>query len=232
MKEVQHIFFDLDKTLWDFETNSREALKDIFIDEDLKEKGIDDFNQFYQIYAKINEQCWDLYRQNLMNKAYLRYQRFYLTLKYFNIDNRRLAKIIGEAYVEISPKKTALIPGTKALLDYLSERHLLHIITNGFEEVQYQKLHNTGIKTYFQHIITSEKAGRRKPDPKIFRFALQQAGVKADQTVMIGDDYEIDIQGALKSGIKAIWYNPSQSPILQEDIHVVTDLLNICKLFP
>ncbi|MBE2246408.1 MAG: noncanonical pyrimidine nucleotidase, YjjG family [Candidatus Competibacteraceae bacterium] len=232
MENVKHVFFDLDKTLWDFETNSRAALLEIFELNKINQKGIDDFDSFYQTYAIINEQCWDLYRRNLMHKEYLRHQRFYLTLKQFNIDDRRLAKVIGAEYVVLSPSKTALMDGAVDVLEHLSKRFPLHIITNGFEEVQYQKMRNTGIDKYFKHVITSEKAGRRKPDPAIFRFALQRAGTQAQQSVMIGDDLDIDIKGAAVNGMRAIWYNPTSK---QADVHhspTITHLHTLCDLFP
>lgn len=207
---VKHIFFDLDKTLWDFETNSRSALEELYHHHQLASHGVHDFDLFFQEYSVINDQCWDLYRKNLINKEYLRHQRFFLTLKKFGIENRPLAKAIGKDYVALSPTKTALVSGAKELLEHLKGRYSLHIITNGFEEVQHLKLRNTRIDHYFHEVITSERAGRRKPDPAIFQFAMKKTGAIPENSLMIGDDLEIDIHGARTNGWKTIWYNPQQ----------------------
>lgn len=209
-QSVKHIFFDLDKTLWDFETNSRSALAELYEHYQLPARGIHDFDSFFQIYSQINDQCWELYRKNLINKEYLRHQRFFLTLKRFGVENRLLAKAIGKDYVAISPTKTALVSGAKEILEHLHNRYSLHIITNGFEEVQHLKLKNTGIDRYFQQVITSELAGRRKPDPAIFQFAMKKTGAAPHNSLMIGDDLEIDIQGARNNGWQTIWFNPHQ----------------------
>ncbi|MCX7744340.1 MAG: YjjG family noncanonical pyrimidine nucleotidase [Flavobacteriales bacterium] len=210
LQVIKHIFFDLDKTLWDFETNSRNALEELYYHHQLPQYGVNDFNLFFKLYTQINDQCWDLYRKNIINKEYLRHQRFFLTLKKFGIENRQLAKAIGKDYVALSPTKTALVSGAKELLEHLKGRYHLHIITNGFEEIQYLKLKNTGIDHYFKEVITSERAGRRKPDPAIFQFAMKKTGAIPENSLMIGDDLEIDIQGARSNGWQTIWYNPHQ----------------------
>lgn len=209
-QSVKHIFFDLDKTLWDFESNSRSALAELFEHHQLSARGIHDFDSFFQVYSQINDQCWELYRKNLINKEYLRHQRFFLTLKKFGVESRPLAKAIGKDYVAISPTKTALVSGAKEVLDHLHGRYPMHIITNGFEEVQHLKLKNTGIDHYFQQVITSERAGRRKPDPAIFQFAMKKTGATPENSLMIGDDLEIDILGARSNRWQTIWYNPHQ----------------------
>lgn len=209
-QSIKHIFFDLDKTLWDFESNSRSALAELYEKYQLAVRGIHDFELFFQVYSQVNDQCWEMYRKNLINKEYLRHQRFFLTLKKFGVESRSLAKAIGKDYVEISPTKTALVSGAKEILEHLHKRYSLHIITNGFEEVQHQKLKNTGIDHYFQEVITSERAGRRKPDPAIFQFAMKKTGASPNESLMIGDDLEIDILGARNNGWQTIWFNPHQ----------------------
>ncbi len=226
---VKHIFFDLDKTLWDFESNSRSALEELYHHHQLASLGVHDFDLFFQTYSVINDQCWDLYRKNLINKEYLRHHRFFLTLKNFGIENRPLAKAIGKDYVTLSPTKTALVSGAKELLEHLKGRYWLHIITNGFEEVQRLKLKNTGINYYFQEVITSERAGRRKPDPAIFQFAMIKTGAVPENSLMIGDDLEIDIKGARSNGWKTIWYNPHRKfdPDGGIEIQHLTELISV-----
>lgn len=207
---VKHIFFDLDKTLWDYETNSRSALVELYEHYQLGARGVHDFDLFFTVYSQVNDHCWELYRKNLINKEFLRHQRFFLTLKKFGIENRQLAKAIGKDYVMLSPTKTALVSGAKEVLEHLHNRYSLHIITNGFEEVQHLKLKNTCIDHYFQQVITSERAGRRKPDPAIFQYAMKMTGALPHHSLMIGDDLDIDIRGARNNGWQTIWFNPHQ----------------------
>jgi putative hydrolase of the HAD superfamily len=165
-----------------------------------------------------------------MNKDLLRHQRFYLALKDFGIQDRQLAKKMGKRYVAISPFKTALMPGTIDVLDYLHSKYPMHIITNGFEEVQYLKMSNTGIDKYFKKIITSEKVGRRKPEPKIFHFALKKAKCDAQHAIMIGDDLNTDVNGAIDAGLHAIWFNHHQKehgPLKHPVIHHLSQLRDL-----
>ena len=137
-------------------------------------------------------------------------ERFLLTLEYFGISNYELATKIGNDYVNNSPFRTKLIPFTIELLNALKDHFQLHIITNGFEEVQHIKLRESGLNYYFNKVITSEMAGVKKPNPIIFDYALKTAGALVDNSVMIGDDLNTDISGAIKVNMKAIYYNPHQ----------------------
>jgi putative hydrolase of the HAD superfamily len=225
---IEQVFFDLDHTLWDFETNSKSAIADIYQEFNLQSCGFS-LEQYLPVYLKCNAYCWDMYRKNLMNKDLLRHQRFYLSLKDFGIIDRKLAKQLGKRYVEISPTKTELMPGVKEILDYLHAKYPLHIITNGFQEIQAIKLKNTGIDHYFSKIITSERVGKRKPAPRIFEYALKKAICEPGQAVMIGDDLETDIQGAVNSGMQAIWYNHHRLQVANMQhvgIHHLLDLKN------
>ncbi len=220
--DIRHIFFDLDRTLWDFETNSREALSEIFQEWNLAENGINSPEAFMQAYISNNDLCWDLYRKNLISKADLRTRRFSLTLASFDLEDEPLAEALGDAYVLRSPQKTALFPGAHETLAVLSTRYVLHIITNGFEEVQHLKLTSTGLKKYFKHVITSEMAGSKKPDPAIFDFALKKAGAAPFQSLMIGDDPAVDVLGAMESGMQAILFDP-------EAVHSINSRFRVIK---
>ena len=208
-KSIQHIYFDLDHTLWDFETNSKIAITELHAEFNLDIHGFS-VEEYIPVYLRCNEYCWDMYRKNLMKKDLLRHQRFYLSLKDFGILDRPLARKMGKRYVDMSPSKTALMPGTIEILDYLSAKYPLHIITNGFQEIQSLKMKNAGIEKYFTHIITSEKVGKRKPEPKIFAFALKKSNCDPQHAIMIGDNLEADVEGALKAGLHAIWFNHHQ----------------------
>jgi putative hydrolase of the HAD superfamily len=143
-----------------------------------------------------------------VSKEMLRDDRFFKTLSAFGVDNKDLALTLSADYIEISPTKTRLFPKVKETLEYLKGRYHLHIITNGFNEVQYQKLENSGIRNYFEHIITSDSVGYRKPHTKIFEYAITSANARKSESLMIGDNWDIDILGAKGFGIDQVYFNP------------------------
>ena len=208
---INHIFFDLDRTLWDFETNSREELVNLYHVHKLHQRGISLQNEFIKVYKKINHQCWEDYRKNLITKEKLRSERFMKTLLHFGIDDKKLANELGDDYVHNSPNRTILIDGAIDLLEALKDHFHMHIITNGFEEVQWVKLRNSKLLPYFKEVITSEAVGVKKPDPKIFQFAVEKANATVVESVMIGDDLKTDIIGAIQIGMKCIYYNPHEN---------------------
>ena len=208
MKQYKHLFFDLDRTLWDFEKNSIITLKTIFEKRDLH-SIFPDFDTFVKTYKAHNERLWDLYKLRKIKKHELRNERFLLTLKDFGIDNPKLAEQIGDDYVELSPMQTILFPNTIEVLDYLRTKYKMHIITNGFVEVQYKKLKNCGLEKYFERVTTSEEAKASKPKAEIFQVALKSVNAKKTESLMIGDDLENDILGAKKFGIDQVFFNPN-----------------------
>ncbi|MDQ3191079.1 MAG: YjjG family noncanonical pyrimidine nucleotidase [Bacteroidota bacterium] len=210
--KYKHIFFDLDLTLWDFDKNSTEALYELYNELDLKNKGVSDFDTFISGYKIHNELMWEGYRKGTVTKEELRTDRFHKALLDFGINNRNLAIEIGDGYLNKSPFKTHLFAHAVETLEYLSENYKLHIITNGFKEVQFLKLENCGIRRFFQQVITSECAGFRKPDKRIFHYSLYRAKAKTKQSIMIGDHLDIDILGAKNACIDQIYFNPKQNP--------------------
>jgi len=207
IKKYKHLFFDLDRTLWDFETNSLITLQEIFENRKLKALGVPNFETFLEYYRSYNHHLWDLYKKGEIKKEQLSVERFNGSLGHFNIHNEELAQNIAKDYITISPTKTKVFPNTKLVLHELSMKYQLHIITNGFNEVQFIKLKNSGLSQYFQKIITSEMIGVQKPNIKIFEYALKNAHAKASESIMIGDDQEGDINGAQNAGLEAVFVN-------------------------
>ncbi len=207
-KQVKHIFFDLDRTLWDFKTNSREVLTEIVLDFGLKKKGVRSSADFIETYERINEQMWDAYRKGNLSKEKLRYGRFAEVLRLFGINELGLSETIGAYYIKHSPYKVGLFDHTHEILSHLKESYVLHIITNGFEEVQHLKLKESHLLDYFTTIITSEAAKAKKPDPIIFEYAQQLAGGTSQECLIIGDDLEADIQGGIDAGWQTIHFDP------------------------
>lgn len=230
MEQIEHVFFDLDRTLWDFETNSEATLKELFAEFGLTDRlGVSD-DDFITEYKRINEIFWEDYRNGVIKKEELRYARFEAALKFFGHADRNMAAEIGEQYIWRSPRKIGLVDGSIEVLEYLRPKYQLHIITNGFEEVQHIKMTSSGLSPYFKHIITSESASAKKPSPVIFEHALDLAGAMSQNSIMIGDHLEADVQGALKAGWKAVFFEPAKPKETETDylhIHHLKELLEI-----
>jgi putative hydrolase of the HAD superfamily len=206
-KIYKHIFFDLDHTLWDFERNAEETKRELFRDLNLKERGIENYESFREKYVGINLSLWALYREDKIGKEELNFRRFYDTLCQFGIDDRSLGEAMASGFIEGISSRTYLFPHAIEILEYLFPKYPLHIITNGFEEVQFSKLKNSGMDRYFTSVITSEEACSKKPDPEIFQYALRKTGALAEDSLMIGDDLEVDIKGARLMGIDQLYVN-------------------------
>lgn len=228
---MKHLFFDLDRTLWDFERNSENALNILFHDLGL-DKQLKSFQGFHKTYKEINAKLWYDYGRGKITKEILRTKRFQDTLSTYKIDSPDLAKRLGEGYVEISPYQTLLLPNTKEVLTTLQKEYELHIITNGFKEVQFIKLENSGIRDFFDVIVCSEDVGKNKPAPDVFQFALSRAGARSHESIMIGDDYQVDVIGAEGAGIKGILFDPDKK--YEEGTHDfhINDLIEIHEVLP
>jgi putative hydrolase of the HAD superfamily len=223
MKKYKHIYFDLDRTLWDFDSNAKETFQDIYEKHELH-KIFNNFDNFYHTYVKHNERLWKIYRDGKIKKSVLAFKRFALTLEEFGVKDEGLAKIIGQDYIEISPTKKRLFPGTYETLEYLKNKYNLYIITNGFNEVQFTKLKNSKLDTFFKKIFTSENAGAQKPNAKIFEHALKSVNARKKESVMIGDDIDTDIIGAKKFGLDQVYFNPLGKKHSEDITHEITSL--------
>lgn len=202
-----HLFFDLDRTIWDFDRNSLETFRDIFLKFDLKSKGIPGLEEFRTVFKEHNDMLWSYYRKGEIKKEVLSVRRFEMTLNSFGIDDLLLAAMIADDYLTIRHDRIFLFPHAHETLEYLHHKYDLHIITNGFEEVQFAKLSMAGLGCYFRTVTTSEEAGVKKPDPFIFELAMHKAGALYHNSIMIGDDVEVDILGARNAGMDQIHFN-------------------------
>jgi YjjG family noncanonical pyrimidine nucleotidase len=204
-----HLFFDLDNTLWDFSSNSYDALHTALIKLDLL-SSIGDYNSFFRIYHDVNEQLWTLYRDGKISKAVLRVQRFEESLEKNGTPMPGIGGKLNDTYLEEMPLKTKLVNGAKKVLDYLHGRYEMAIITNGFKEVQYDKIEQSGLGGYFKKIFISEEVGAQKPRREIFEHAIKSMNARKKNTLMIGDSWEADIVGAMDFGIDQAYYNPNK----------------------
>jgi putative hydrolase of the HAD superfamily len=210
MKNITDIFFDLDHTLWDFDKNSELAFDKIF----KKSNYQVDTLEFIKTYAPINQACWKLYQVDKMTHDELRYKRLKDTFDVlnFSISEEEINQMAID-YITYLPENNTLFDGANEVLNYLMPKYKLHIITNGFAEVQYKKLANSGIANYFQTITNSEMAGVKKPHPTIYEHALNLAKANKENAIMIGDCIEADVKGALDFGMHAIFFNPEKKEV-------------------
>ena len=220
------IFFDLDHTLWDFEKNSALAFETILPKYKIAINPAD----FLEIYVPANVKYWKLYRDGEITQQQLRYGRLkdvFVALNY-DISEEQL-KEISDEYVALLPTNNHLFEGAVEVLEYLKSKYSLHIITNGFQDVQNLKMKNANIHHYFETITNSENAGFKKPHPAIFEYALTAANAQKCDSIMIGDCIEADVQGALDCGLEAIYFNEHRLEA-HPSITQVNHLLELKKL--
>ena len=225
--KYRHIFFDLDRTLYDFDESTQRTFRELFEKFSLDKNGVSDFDAFMELYHSNNLELWAQYRDGKIKKKFLNVERFHVTLLHFGIDDRAFAGRFASEYILESPKKKTLFPGAIEALEYLHKKYKLHIITNGFDEVQHVKMKTSGLNTYFTTMTTSEEAGAKKPGEKIFIHALVKAGASAEESLMIGDDYLVDIQGARNVGMDQMLFMPEGPRDNYDCTYVISSLSDI-----
>lgn len=212
----KYVFIDLDDTIWDFHANAKSSLHEVFEEKKLN-RHFEDFEYFFQIYAKRNLELWEMYGKGVISKEFLKIERFREPLMKMGVDNIKLAEQIGDRYLEILPSKTILVPYALEMLDYLFAKYPLTIVSNGFIEVQHKKLQSCKLEHYFAHVVLSEAAKALKPDKQIFEYALKLNKATAAETIMIGDSFEADIRGAQNAGIDQIFIVHDKKKILADN---------------
>lgn len=222
---IKDVFFDLDHTLWDFDKNSELTFDGIFN----RNHPEIETKQFIEKYVPINKACWKLYQYDKITHEELRYNRLKNSFDAINysISDEEIDEISND-YIRFLPENNHLFDGTMELLDYLKPNYNLHIITNGFADVQFRKLNNSKITPYFLTITNSEMAGVKKPNPIIFDYALDLAKAKKENSIMIGDSLDADVRGALDAGLDAIYFNENNIEV-ENDIKHINHLLELKK---
>ena len=225
--KYKHIFFDLDRTLYNFDESTRITFSELYEKFRMKENGVHSFDHFLALYKQNNVKLWAQYRDGKIKKKFLNVERFHITLLQFGINDRAFAGRFAADYLRLSPQNNALYPNVHNVLEYLHSKYILHIITNGFDEVQKVKMQSNNLDGYFTTVTTSEEAGAKKPNPKIFLYALAKAGALADESIMIGDDYEVDIIGAQGVQIDQVLFSPDGKIEDVESTYTIKDLIEI-----
>lgn len=226
----KNLFIDLDDTLWDFNKNSIVCLEEIYHDYKF-DRFYPSFKHYYDVYLPSNLNLWALYRHGKISRDKLIVERILAPIREFGVNDSEYAIKISDDYLERTTLQTELVDGAIELLDYLKPKYKLHILSNGFTEVQFKKISNSGLSGYFDKIILSEDVGVNKPHPDIFNYALSQTSSSANQTLMIGDSFDADIVGAYNSNIDQIWFNPNgENSTSIEPTHTVRHLNEISNI--
>ena len=230
--QYKHLFFDLDHTLWDFEANSRQTLQELYHSLNLRERGVHDFDQFHKNYSVHNDKLWERYRNGYIKVDELRWKRMWLTLLDFKIGDEKLAREMDVLFLDALPSRTILFPYTLEILQYLKDKgYQLHMITNGFEKTQHSKLQNSGLTAFFTEVITSEGSNSLKPHKEIFEYALLKAGAEREESIMLGDSLDADIQGAINAGIDQVFVNHLRMETTLRPTYTVYSLKELERLF-
>lgn len=230
LKKYTTIFFDLDHTLWDYEKNSMETLKELYYEYGLSERPKIQLAEFYTVFDKVNQKLWANYNKGHIGRDDIRNQRFKKILKEFGIRHDPMALDISDEYIKRCPKKQNLMPHAETILNYLSSDYTLCLLTNGFNDVQGIKLKSSGLDHYFQYVITSESSGHRKPSKEIFEYSLNLASTKPSQAIMIGDNLNADIFGAKRAAIDQVFFNPNRMPHTQQVTHEIDCLSRLSDI--
>ena len=232
MSSYKHLFFDLDHTLWDFDKNAGVALSEVFDEFKLSIIISSDFNSFYIKYLHHNKILWDRYHHGYISAEDLKWKRMWRTLLDFKVPDEVLSKKLAARFLEILPTKKEIFPHTFEILNYLRDKeYQLHLITNGFEKTQWTKVKNSGLEPYFLNMITSEASNSLKPKKAIFDYALNKAKAELNESIMLGDNLDADIQGAVNAGMHSVYVNHIEGAPTSLATYTITHLKQLEDLF-
>ena len=228
MRKYEHLFFDLDHTLWDFDANAKVAMNELYNEFQLDKLIHNDFALFYEKYLFHNKLLWERYQHGFISADELKWKRMWRTLLEFKIGDESFSRLMSARFLEILPSKEKIFPHTIELLTYLQKnKYTLHLITNGFEKTQWRKIKNSKIDHFFTHVITSESSNSMKPEKEIFQYAIDKANASIDNSLMIGDNIEADIKGALNFGMDCIFVNHANTPTNVDATYTIYHLKEI-----
>lgn len=225
MTKYKHIFFDLDHTLWDYDTNATEALGDLYDKHQFEELGLFGKPDLAKIFFEVNYELWDLYDQGRIQRAGIRDLRFKTIFERLGALPLHMPSNIENEYIALAPTKDKTFDQAHDVLDYLSGKYQLHIITNGFSDIQTTKMESARLTDYFDVIVTSETTAYRKPDKEIFELAMDRAKASLAESIMIGDNLSSDIAGAKNVGMDHVWFNPTNNSAKEHVQHEIENLI-------
>jgi putative hydrolase of the HAD superfamily len=224
LKTYRHIFFDLDHTLWDYDKNVQESLTELYDHYQLASLGILDSEKFIQSFYNVNFKLWAMYDMGEIDKKSLREVRFRSVFENAGADSSAVPKAMEDDFMHRTSSKPHVLPYTFEILDYLKPNYGLHIISNGFNESQAKKMEASGLTPYFDLVVTSETTGYKKPDPRIFQYAMDRLSIKNEETMMIGDNPNSDILGAIRANIDNVYFDPHEKGIEHQPTYTIRHL--------
>lgn len=224
MKTYQHLFFDLDHTLWDYDRNVQESLTELFHHYRLEDLGISSPRHFVDSFYAVNFKLWAAYDKGELQKEELRTTRFPRIFTHAGVADPVIPEEFEGDFMHRTSSKQHLFPHAIEILDYLKPKYKLYVITNGFGESQAKKMESSGLSGYFELVVTSETTGHKKPDPRIFHYAMEKAGASKESSLMIGDNPISDIKGAHGAGIDQVFFNPLGKSIDITPTHTISHL--------
>lgn len=221
---ILDVFFDLDHTLWDFEKNSALTFEKILTRNQIPV----DHKKFVEHYVPINFKYWGLFRDEKISKEEMRFGRLEETFALLEmVVEKEILAILSDEYIKFLPENNFLFEGTFEVLEYLKPKYNLHIITNGFHDLQNYKMNNSKLTPYFKTITNSESAGVKKPNKIIFEYALSQAKTTKENSIMIGDCIDADVLGAINCGMDAILFSEIPQDLKDKNIKQINRLLDL-----
>lgn len=212
--EAKWVFFDLDDTLYDFAACSLEALRELYAAHGVLRQRFGEFDAFADSYHEVNSELWRLYHANAIERSYLKTERFERLLRpaMRQPEAREIARKLDEEYLWLLSERGKTVEGAFETLRVLSKHFLIGILSNGFINTQYRKLRHSGLDRYVQRMVVSDEIGIQKPAKALFDHTLLETGAQAATSIMIGDNPDTDVKGALDAGWKAIYFNPRCLP--------------------
>lgn len=230
MRAYKAIFLDWDDTIGDWTGAEHKALRDLY-----GQYGLDalypTFEDYLAAYKPYNLELWGQYGRGEVTKEKLHFERFYRPIEGLQVTGDRLREMaheIGREFLRLTNTYFSVLPGAAEVVRALAKQYPLTIISNGFKEVQYYKFAHSGLSECFAHTIISEEVGINKPQPGIFRIALEMNGVTADEAVMIGDSYSSDIAGAKAAGVDQIWLHAGAAD--EKATYIVSDMSEVLQI--
>lgn len=229
----RNLFIDLDNTLWDFHTNSKNVLSVLFIKYELN-KYFKDFSEYFQIYSEHNSYLWELYSQNKITKEDLNIDRFRFPFQVKNVVDTVAESGMNNDYLPLLSEQTQLMPGCIETLDYLKDKgYKLYLISNGFVEIQHKKLSGANLNRYFDKLFFSEQIKAHKPSKVFFDTVIKSTNSRKKESLVIGDNFSADIEGAKNAGINQVWFsleNSDLSTLSFNPTYIITDLRQLKEI--
>lgn len=228
--QYKNLFFDLDDTLWAFSLNARDTFEEMYLKYRYG-RFFDSFQHFYTLYQRRNAELWEEYGSGQVTKEELNRQRFLYPLQAVGAEDAALAKSFSDDFFAVIPTKSRLMPHAREVLQYLSPKYNLYILSNGFQELQCHKMRSSGIDGFFKKVVLSDDIGVLKPWPEIFHFALSATQSELRDSLMIGDSWENDITGAKRVGMHQAFYNAAGKTDLPfEPTYQLSDLKELMQI--